>query len=409
MAEDISTFRQSLGVLRHGVFARFMGAEFISMIGAWMQTQAQQFLVEEKSGSSLAQAKISFALMIVIPLFGPWGGTLADRLDRRRILCIVIALQAALATAVGLLVQTQRWELWHLGVVAVLLGVTHAFEGPAYTALLPQLVPREKLAAAIGIDRSIFHGGRIVGPAMAGMVIAHFGTAWAFYINALTFVGPLLILIFLLPGLGPGEAEDPARRSGFMAGWNYARHDGPTLRLLCIMAANSLFCSPFVVILLTHYARHTLGLEPRPVGALMALTGVGALLASFGLLAIPARRRLSFLRGGAALTVASMFGLAAAPGFGTAALAFALLTMGLNFLFGIGNQVIQERAPDVIRGRVSAVVSMSFVAVIPFSGLLTALLEGWVGMRAALVCCGIGYALVVTFLFARRWPDSAQA
>lgn len=385
-----------------------MAAEFVSMIGAWMQTQAQQFLVEEKAGSSLQQAWISFALMIVIPIFGPWGGTLADRVDRRRIICVVLLVQALLAVVVGLLVQFQTWQIWHLGVVAILLGVSHAFEGPAYTALIPKLVPREKMAAAIGIDRSIFHGGRIVGPALAGMVIFHFGVAAAFYINALTFIGPLIILIFFLPGLPPEEAHDPARRTGFSAGWNYVKQDGPTLRLICVMAANSLFCSPFVVILLTFYARRTLHLEPREVGLLMALTGVGALIASFGLLGIPPRLRLNFLRGGAILTLVSMLGLAMAGSFATAALGFALLTMGLNLLFGIGNQVIQERAPDALRGRVSAVASMSFVAVIPFSGLLTAWLESAVGMRSALGWCALGYGIVVTILFARRWPAGGQ-
>jgi MFS family permease len=409
MSEDSSTFRQSLSVLRHGLFARFMAAEFVSMIGAWMQTQAQQMLVEEQARTSLDQALVSFALMIVIPLFGPWGGTLADRLDRRRIICVVILAQALLAVLVGILVQTGTWKLWHLGVIAVLLGISHAFEGPAYSALLPKLVPREKMAAAIGIDRSIFHGGRIVGPALAGVVIGYFGIASAFYINALTFIGPLIILIFLLPGLGPDKADEPERQTGFMAGWSYARNDGPTLRLLCIMAANSLFCSPFVIILLTFYARRTLQFEPEVVGILMALTGVGALIASFGLLAIPPRHRNRFLRGGAIVTVASMLGLAAAQNFAAAAVSFALLTGGLNLLFGIGNQVIQERAPDAIRGRVSAVVAMSFVAVIPFSGILAALLESQVGMRAALVWCALGYGIVVTFLFARRWPGSAQA
>src|SRR5688500_13566492 len=172
MPENPTTFRHSVSVLRSGLFARYMVAEFISMVGEWMQTQAQQFFVEEKATTSLDQALISAALMIVIPLFGPWGGSLADRLDRRRILIAVISIQAILAVAQGVLVQYQWLQLWQLTVIAVIMGVTHAFESPAYSALLPALVPREKLGAAVAVDRSVVHaeigrasctgGGRIV-------------------------------------------------------------------------------------------------------------------------------------------------------------------------------------------------------------------------------------------------------
>jgi MFS family permease len=404
MDSEANTFRHSVSVLRTGVFARFMIAEFISMIGAWMQTQAQQFLVEEQAKTSMEQALISFALMIVIPIFGPWGGSLADRLDKRRILIVVIGIQAALAAGVGGLVQAQLLQLWQLTVVAIIMGMTHAFESPAYSALLPSLVPREKLGAAVALDRSVFHAGRIIGPAAAGIIVAHFGTASAFYANALSFIGPLLILSTLPPAPPRTAEEEHARRSGFSEGWRFVRQDAPTHRMILIMAANSLFCSPFVVVLLTFYARRTLGLEAAPIGWLMSLTGIGALIASFGLLAIPAKRRVRYVRLGAACTVLSMLVLAGARHFAVAAVGFSLLTLGLNFIFGIGHQLIQERAPDVLRGRVSAVAGLSFVAVIPFSGVFAAFLDGWIGMRWALAVCAIGYAVTAAILLTRRWP-----
>ena len=120
-----------------GVFIRFMLAEFVSMIGSWMQMQAQQLVVENQANTSSEQALVSFATLMVIPLFGPWAGTTADRFDRRRILIAVIFLQALLAAAVGWKVQTQTLALWHLLLVGFAMGVTHAFEGPAYSALLP--------------------------------------------------------------------------------------------------------------------------------------------------------------------------------------------------------------------------------------------------------------------------------
>ncbi len=402
--ESHTTFRSSLSVLRNGLYARFMIAEFVSMVGSWMQTQAQQFLVEENAHSSLEQAFISFALTIVIPLFNPWGGSVADRADRRRILMFVVAFQGLMALLVGGLVHFHTWALWHLAVVSVVMGVSHAFEGPAYSGLLAQLVPKEKLSAAVAVDRSVFHSARIIGPALAGVAVAALGTESAFFANAFSYLGPLLILATLPPARPDTPEEARARRSGFWDGWRFVRSDAPTFRMVLVMAANALFCSPFVVVLLTFYARRTLHLDSVGIGWLMSLTGIGALFASFMILAVAPSRRVLFLRLGSGVSVVSMFALAAANSFVVAALSFGFLTMGLNFVFGIGNQLVQERAPDVLRGRVSAVAAMSFVGVIPFSGLITAALDGWLGMRMALQVCAAAYAVISVWMLARRWP-----
>jgi MFS family permease len=390
--------------LRTGVFPRFMLAEFISMVGSWMQTQAQQLTVEQHANTSFEQALVSFVTLLIIPLLGPWGGTAADRFDRRRILIVVIAFQAALAVLVGGLVHAQVLVLWHLVAVGLLLGITHAFEGPAYSALLPELVPREKIARAIALDRSVFHAARIIGPAIAGLTVAALGIASAFYANALSFIFPLAILYVMKPRPRGTDSEEKRRRTGFIEGWRHVRSDAPTFRVILITAANTLFCSPFVVIMLTWYGKRTLHLSASEVGWLMSLSGIGALSASFALLFIPARRRIHFMRLGSTLSVLAMLLLAAAHGFAAAGCGFAMLTLGLNFLFGIGNQLVQERTPDEIRGRVSAVASLSFLAVLPFSGLAVSGMERLAGMRTSLVLFAIGYAVAAGFLLSRRWP-----
>jgi MFS family permease len=402
-----STFRESLSVLRSGLLARFMIVDFVSMVGTWMQVQAQQLLVEEQARTSLEQALVSFALTIVIPFFNPWGGVVADRMDRRRILFCVIAVQGILAAVLGTLVYSNHYLLWHLAVISVILGITHAFEGPAFFAFLPQLVPREKLGAAVALDRSIFHGARMIGPALAGILVAKYGTASAFFANAISFIGPLLIL-FTLPRSTPVPvAEQPEQHTGFRAGWRFVVSDAPTRRMVLIMAASTLFCSPFVIVLLTFYAKRTLHLDAEHTSWLMSLTGIGAVCASFAILAIPAHRRTMVLRVGAVLSVVSMLALAGISHFAVAAVAYSCMTLGLNFIFGIGNQLVQERAPDALRGRVSAVASLSFVAVIPFSGLFAALLDYWFGMPKALIICACGYAITAAFILRRSWPQSS--
>ena len=383
-----------------------MVAELISMVGAWMQSQAQQLVVESHATTSIVQAWVSFSTLMVIPLLGPWAGNAADRYDRRRILIAVLFIQAALAALVGWKVQNNTLALWHLVAVGLAMGVTHAFEGPAYTALLPELVPREMLGRAVALDRSVFHTARIIGPAIAGVLIAKLGTASAFYANALSYAFPLIILCTIAPRPRGTDEEEKLRRSGFMDGWRHVRSDAPTFRMVMISAANALFCSPFVIVMLTWYGRRTLGLDPGKIGWLMALAGIGALTASLSLLAIPHSRRMIFMRLGAIVSIAAMLTLAAAPNFTVGAIGITLLTLGLNFLFGIGNQFVQERAPDPLRGRVSAVTSLSFVAVLPFSGLMVSSLDTHFGMRTALTICACGYAIVTALILARPWPET---
>jgi MFS family permease len=385
-----------------------MIAEFISMVGAWMQMQAQQLVVESQATTSTEQALVSFATLMVIPLFGPWAGTAADRHDRRRILVTVIFIQALLATFVGWKVQTGTVLLWHLISVGFIMGVTHAFEGPAYSALIPELVPREKIARAFALDRSVFHTARIIGPALAGLAVAHYGLASAFYANALSFIGPLIILCTIPPRPRGTEAEEKLRRTGFMDGWRHVRSDSPTFRMVLICTANALFCSPFVIVMLTWYGKRTLHLDVGKVGWLMGLAGVGALIASVSLIMLPHSRRDIFVRFGAVLSVLSMLLLAVAPGFAAAAIGILVLTLGLNFLYGIANQIVQERAPDALRGRVSAVASFSFVAVIPFSGLMTSGLDRLFGMRTTLVICACGYFAASAALLFRKWPTDPK-
>ena len=381
-----------------------MIAEFVSVIGAWMQYQAQQLVVVKQASSSSEQAWVSFATLMIIPLLGPWGGTMADRHDRRRILIVVMLLQAMLAGFIGWKVQMGTLVFWHLVAVGFAMGATQAFEGPAYSALIPELVPREQIARAFALDRSVFHTARIVGPALAGMMVAKFGLASAFYANALSFGGPLIILFTIPPRQRGSEAEEKLRRTGFMDGWRHVRSDAPTFRMVLVSTANAFFCTPFIIVLLTWYGERTLHLDDGAIGWLMSLAGIGALCASASLIVLPHNWRGILTRLAALTTVAAMTLLAIAPGFAVAALGVTLATLGLNFTYGICNQIVQERAPAPLRGRVSAIASFSFVAVIPFSGLMTSALEKHFGMRTAITLCVVGYAIAVAALLSRKWP-----
>jgi MFS family permease len=184
-------------------------------------------------------------------------------------------------------------------------------------------------------------------------------------------------------------------------GLRFVQKDVPTRRMVLLMAAMSCFCSPFLMIVMPLYARNTLSLGAEQMGLLMAISGVGSFAGSLGLLSIPRDRRTLALRlGGASATVA-LLGMSAATTLVTACISIIFLTLGLSTAFGLSNIVIQERAPDAIRGRISAVAGLAFFGILPFSGLLISAVVDFLGMRTSLFCAATGYALAVLILLGR--------
>ena len=197
-----------------------------------------------------------------------YGGTFADKYDKRIILIVTNAVQIVLAVVVGWLVMTGRIHIWHILTAAVLLGFSAAFEMPSAAALVPELVDRENIVTAIAVDRSIFHGSRLLGPSLGGWLVARLGLASAFYINAASF----LAMIFALGSFAPrakGTAEEEEQRStgGMKAGWDYVRQDRPTMAMLGLMASNSLCIFPFMAVMMPLYSpSDTLHLDVRVHG-----------------------------------------------------------------------------------------------------------------------------------------------
>jgi MFS family permease len=392
----------ALAPLRHGPFARYISGESISMVGTWMQTFAQGWVLTSLTSSAFVLGAINFTSGLPMLLLTLAGGSAADRYDKRLIIQAALATQFLSAAAIGWLVFTNQIAIWHVFAAALVLGVAAAFEVPAVSALVPELVPPGEMAQAIAIDRSVFHATRLIGPAVGGYLVAALGVASAYFVNAVSFV-PLAAAVFSIPRRPAGTAaEEELRRGSIGAGIAYVRADPPTRAMVLLIAAATVFISPFVVIMMPIYARITLGLGPDGMGLLMAVSGIGSLVGSIGVLSIPHGRRALALKCGAAVVSAGMCGLAAAPSFRWAVAALIPMLVGLSTCFSVANIVIQERAPNELRGRVSAVAALSFFGLIPFSGILLSLLIDHLGMRTTMFGSAIGYALAAGLLLFGR-------
>ena len=400
--------RRTFTLLTRGPFARYVAGDSVSMVGLWMQTFAQGWVMTGLTNSALWLGTVTFASSIPMLALSMYGGIVADRHDKRRIIIISQSVQVVLALAVGWLVMTHQVQIWHIIAASFLLGISSAFEMPATSALVPELVDKENISTAIAVDRSVFHGSRLLGPALGGWLIGILGQASAFYANALSFLPSIAAIASIQPRAQGTAEEEEQRTSGMKAGIDYVRRDKPTLAMLGMMTANALWIFPFLGVTMPLYARRVIHLDPSHAGSLMAVSGAGAVVASACILLVPRPHRLAWMIAGTAVIAVSMTGLALAQNFWMAVAALAALGAGTSFNYGLANTTIQERAPGPLRGRVSALAMLSFVGVMPFTSLAVTALADRIGLRTAMLAGGAGYAVCSLFIFggpARRMDD----
>jgi len=368
------------------------------MLGTWMQQMAQGWVVAGLSTSALTLGLINFGTFLPTLALTMHGGVVADRHDKRLILVITQVVQIILAIAMGWLIAHGQIAVWHVLVAGTLLGISTAFEMPAASALVPELVDKKQLASAIAVDRSTFHATRLLGPALGGWLIAWLGTSSAFYANAVSFVALIAAILTLHPRPRGTEEEEAMRKTGMKEGFLYVRRDKPTLAMISMLATLTTCVSPFFMITMPLYSRHVLGVNAQSHGLLIGSSGVGAFLGSLWLLNIPSAHRALYLRGAAAMICACMLSLAVAQHLWQAIAAMIFLTLGTSTMFGLANTIVQERAPDAIRGRVSAIMGLSFFGVLPFSGLAVSGIADFIGLRYAMAGGGLLFGLSAGFM-----------
>jgi MFS family permease len=381
-----------------------MGGQLISLIGTWMQTVAESWLVYRLTGSALLLGVAGFANRIPIFLCSPIGGAIADRYNRHR---IVIATQVAsmfLAAALAFLTLTHLVRIWHLMAIAALLGLVNAFDIPARQSCVVELVGREDLQNAIALNSSMFNSARVVGPAIAGVLVAAVGEGWCFFANAVSYVAVITGLLLMRVPSAPAAERPVSVLAHVMEGFRFVSRSRPILALLLLLGLVSLMGTPYSV-LMPIIADQTFHAGARGLGILMGASGVGALL---GALSLASRVGLR----GYGRTIAF-----AAIGFGLSLIAFSVVRrfwLGVAFLLPVGfammtqmaasNTLIQSMIPNALRGRVMAVYSMMFMGMAPIGALLAGSLAGWFGATTT-VAAGGAFCLAGGLLFMLRLPD----
>jgi MFS family permease len=382
-----------LRALKHRNFQLFFSGQLISLIGTWMQSIAEAWLVYRLTGSSLLLGSVGFASQIPVFLVAPIGGIVADRYDRRR---IVIGTQIAsmlLASTLAFLVLSHQVRVWHIFVLAALLGVVNAFDIPGRQAFLVDMVGKEDLMNAIALNSSMFNGARIIGPAIGGILVARIGEGWCFFSNAVSYIAVITGLVMMQVPRREYVAPPGSHLSHIIEGFRFARQTGPIRALLMLLGLVSLVAMPYAI-LMPVFADKVLHGGARGLGILMGATGVGALLGALTLASRTGVRGLgrwvAISCGGFGLFLA-LFSFSRHFWLSTAL----LIPVGFCMMLQMSssNTLIQSMVPDHLRGRVMALYSMMFMGMAPFGAFFGGALADRIGAPltvtfGALACLG---------------------
>ncbi|MGD0569284.1 MAG: MFS transporter [Candidatus Sulfotelmatobacter sp.] len=366
-----SRWQAGMRALRHRNFQLFFSGQLISLIGTWMQSVAQSWLVYRLTHSALLLGSVGFASQIPVFLFAPLGGITADRVNRRHVVIAtqVGAMVLALILAVLTLSHVVDHRVWLIFVLAALLGVVNAFDIPGRQSFLVEMVGKEDLMNAIALNSSMFNGARVIGPAIAGILLVKIGEGWCFFANGVSYIA-VIIGLLMMRVQSPVRALIASPLEHMMEGFRFVNQTAPIRALLLLLGVVSLVGMPYVV-LMPIFADQILHGGARGLGILMGATGVGALL---GALTLAFREGVKGLGRWVAWCCA---------GFGASLVVFAishtfwvsvllLLPVGYTIMLQMAcsNTLIQVMVPDALRGRVMAVYSMMFMGMAPIGALL---------------------------------------
>jgi MFS family permease len=399
---------KGLNVLRNCPFRRYIIGSAISDTGTWMQVMAQALVMTTLTSSALMLGLVNLCSGLPMLALTMVGGSAADRFDKRKILLITQYVQIVIAVSIGLLIWSGHIAIWQVFIFAALLGVSNSFEMPTLSALVPELVGREQIQPAISLDRSVFHTTRMIGFSLAGILIKAWGMASAFFANAVSFVA-FIIAIVSLPPRQKGTAEEEEKRaSGIKEGFRYIAKDAPSLAMLMLIATQSFCIFPIITIMMPLYGRLVLHMDFDQVGYLMGASAVGSVVGSLFLIGLPRDKRVPLMMINAVTVTGAIFGMSRAPSFFIATALMIVNSLGLATNFGLCSTIVQERAPDYLRGRVSGVFMLSFVGIMPFAGLGVTELSDLIGMPTALVIAAISYGTITLAVLARFRKQCAE-
>ncbi len=393
---SLETTFAALGVRN---FRLYFTGQIVSVSGAWMQRVAQAWLVLDLTGSGTAVGGLTALQFLPLLLAAPFGGVVADRVDKRRLLFLTQSLAGLTAATLGFLVFTDRVELWMVYVLAFILGIVGAFDNPARQSFVMEMVGRERLVNAVSLNSVMINAARVIGPAIGGVLIVTVGIAMCFFFNSISYLALLIALALMRPQELERSTPLQRRRGQLSDGLHYAAAE-PLLRtLLVVTAIMGIFAYEFEVSL-PLLARFTFNGDADTFGLMFTAMGIGAVV---GGLHTASRQDL---RPVSAARIALVFGLAIGATSVAPNLVVSMLTLtvvggaGTSFL-AVSNSMLQVHARPEMRGRIMALRAVAFLGARPIGAPLIGWIGEHVGPRYGIATGAVALLLVAAWGYPR--------
>ncbi len=400
-----NSLRVTFRALSHRNYRLFFGGQGISLIGTWMQQIAMNWLIYRLTDSAFLLGVVGFTSRLPTFLFASLAGVMADRWNRHRLLVLTQALSMLQAMILAILVLTGSVAVWHVVLLSLFLGLINALDVPTRQSFVVDMIERkEDLGNAIALNSSIVNGARLIGPSIAGLLIATLGEGICFLLNGISFIAVLCALLAMR--IRPQKREVRTRNvlKGLKEGFSYAFGFGPIRAVLLLLALVSMMGMPYSV-LMPVFAEKILKGGPETFGFLLAATGVGAVTGSLYL----ASRRTVLGLGRVIVISASLFGVALI-GFSLSRMFWlSMLTLlvagfGMMVQMASSNTILQTIVEEDKRGRVMSFYTMAFMGMVPFGSLLSGGLAERIGAPFTVLLGGVA-CIAGGVLFARKLPE----
>jgi MFS family permease len=400
MAEP-SRVSQTFRAFRHRNYRLFYTGQAISLSGTWMRTIAQSWLVLQITDSKEALGLVTMLQFLPITLFVLFAGVIADRVPKRDLIMATRLLAMCQSLLLAVLVTTGQIELWHVYILAAILGFANAFEQPTRQAFVVEMVGKDDILNAVALNSGLFNGARLVGPAIGGVVIAAAGVEAAFFINFVSFVPTIAALLMMdmsqlyksdtKPGPGTGAISE------LREGISFALRTPATLLMVILALFIGMFGFNFIVVL-PLVAKYVLDGGSAQLGFLTAALGAGAVMSALVLAGRKTVSHFTVFVGGSMFAVL-LAAVAASHWFALTLLALVLLGVALTAFAATANTALQLATPDHLRGRVMGLWMLLFAGSTPFGGYSRVLAEHIgvqeaIGFNAGMCAIGVAVALL---------------
>ncbi len=385
-------------VFRHRNYRLFFTGQAISLIGFWMQAIAQSWLVYRLTDSPTLLGLVAFAGQVPVLLVSPFAGVVADRLDRRGILFLTQGVMMASATLFAVLAIAELIQPWQIIALAAFSGTANAFDVPTRQSFTIEMVGREDLPRAIALNSIMFNGARLIGPAIAGLLVAAVGEGWCIALNAVSYTAVLTGLSLMrIERQPPRAASHPL--TDLSEGFFYVAKNRQMRTMLLLLASSSLFGTSYLT-LMPVFARDILHGSSDALGFLMAAVGAGALAGALSMSRVPAAWLPRVPFAAAACFGAALIAFSQSASFGLSLLLLVPAGFGMMMMGISTNTLVQASVDDAMRGRVMAYYVMAFIGMVPLSSLAAGWLSHQIGAPDTL---SLGGALTMVAAAVAYW------